>query len=125
KARRILGEIPGIINRKRNSRLNATRTKGSRAIHPRIKVFATMAWCRMHKARTRVVGNVIPCQQRHRKRIATANTLQRMRNSDSGKIIGTDSANALELQLCLGESLLSQRIGKDQLLASLRTKIIF
>lgn len=89
-----------------------------------IEVFATVAGCGVHEAGAGIIGDVVAVEQRHVEFIAAAETLEGMRAGHRCEVGRRDIAQALVLQLGLGEGFLGQLIGKDQLFAGTRTKIV-
>ena len=121
-ARGIGGVEAGIIDRERDGRRDAALFEVAGMRHPGVKVLAAVAGCGMHEARTGIVGDVIAVEQRHL--VIIAERGQRMGTGEIRQISRGHIAEALVLQLCLGEGFFRQLVGKDQLLARTRAEII-
>ena len=62
-ARRILGEIAGIVHGEGDQRFDAARAQLRRGIHPGVKILAAMSRRCVYEARAGIVGDVVAGEQ--------------------------------------------------------------
>src|SRR5690606_18691277 len=74
-AGRVLGEETGIIHGEGDGGVDAAFLKLACVLHPDVEVLPTVAGCRVHEARTGIVGDVIAGKERHGELVAAAEAL--------------------------------------------------
>ena len=121
---RIFCVVAGVVHRERQARVDAALFQFGDSIHPRIEVLAAMAWRGVHEAGAGVVGDVVSGEHGNREFVAAAKTFERMGKRKTSKLFRRNTAKAIQLDLGLCLGIFGKRVGKDQLLARLRTKIV-
>src|SRR5690606_14958892 len=74
-AGRVLGEETGIVHSEGDGGVDAACLKLACVIHPDVEVLPTMAGCRVHEARTGIVGDVFAGKEGNGEFIAAAEAL--------------------------------------------------
>ena len=124
-ARRVLGQVAGIVDGEREARVDAALLELGRRVHPGIEVLAAVAGRGVHEAGAGVVGDVVAGEHRHGKFVAAAEALERMGKRQAFQALRPKRCEArFERHLGLGGCLFGKCFGKDQLLARLRTKVV-
>ncbi len=70
----------------------------------------------MHKARTGIVGHMITVEHRYNEFITAAKPLERVIEYDFAQFVSRNTAQALELKLCLREAFFGELVSEDELL---------
>ncbi len=112
-ARRILGEIAGVVHGEGDGRIDAACRKIAGRIHPGVKVLAAMAGSGVDEAGTGIVCDMIAGKQRHGEIIPAAEALEGVVSRQVLKNSCRHIKKAGCLQLCFREALSSKCICKD------------
>ncbi len=94
KAGRLVGVEAVGVDRIGDARVDAALGEHAPARHPYVEVLAAMSGRRVDEARSRVVGDVVAVEQRHREIIAEM--CERMRGDEAGELLRRHVAQTLE-----------------------------
>src|SRR6202012_700303 len=92
--RHLLGVEAVGIDSVGDARFDAERRQDARLPRPKVEVFAAMAGRRVHKTGSRIVGDVLAFEQRHRELVAGDALGKRVRAGFD--VVWIDAADALE-----------------------------